>query len=105
MIKVIEELIGEFRDCFSRQAAFYWFLIIIMGFLVRFDHLGVTSFVRWLFLRPECYELILHFFRSTSWNLDCLLQYWVALAVNHYPLIKFNDRPLLIGDGTKVSKA
>jgi hypothetical protein len=104
MIKVIEKLIWEFRSCFSRQAAFYWFLIIIMGFIVRFDHLGVTSFVRWLFLRPECYELILHFFRSTAWNLDCLLQYWAAMAVNHYPLIKFNDRPLLIGDGTKVSK-
>ena len=73
MIPSIASILDDLRPCFSRQAAFEWFVIIIFGLIIRCDHLGITSIVRWLFLSPDCYDLILHFFRATSWQLDSLL--------------------------------
>lgn len=104
MLILLDKFLLGFRCCFSRNAAFGWFVIIIMGFVVRFDHQGVTSFIRWLFLDPQYYDPLLRFFRSSAWNIDCLLSHWAMMVVNLYPIIKFNGRPLLIGDGIKVCK-
>lgn len=104
MITIIESVLGEFRGCFSRKATFKWFVIIIVGLIIRCDHSGITSIVRWLFLHPDDYALLLHFFRATSWNLDVLLGQWARMAVNRYPLLTFAGRALLIGDGLKASK-
>jgi hypothetical protein len=79
-------------------------LIIVFGFIIRFDHLGASSFVRWLFLNPDCYELMLRFFRASSWNLGDLLSLWAKMSLDLFPAIKFNGRRLIIGDTTKVSK-
>ncbi len=104
MITDIESIILEFRQCFSRKAAFYWFVLIIFGFIVRCDHYGTTSFIRWLFLPPEAYDPMLRFFRASSWELATLLEHWQKIVINRYPVIKFEGRALLIGDGIKVSK-
>jgi hypothetical protein len=104
MITNIAPILDELRPCFSRQAAFEWFVIVIFGLLIRCDHLGITSIVRWLFLSPDCYDLILHFFRATSWQLDSLLAQWARVVFNHYPLIMIAGRALLLGDGIKVGK-
>ncbi|CAN2041120.1 hypothetical protein GMMP15_20021 [Candidatus Magnetomoraceae bacterium gMMP-15] len=104
MLKLIEPILLSFRPCFSREASFYWFLIIMLGFIVRFDHAGVTSFIRWLYLKPKHYDLMLRFFRTTSWKIESLLEHWVKIAVDLYPIVKFNGRSLLIGDGIKVCK-
>lgn len=104
MLNLLEKVLYQFRPCFSRQAAFFWFLIVMVGFLVRLDHQGVSSFVRWLFLDPACYDPLLHFFRTSSWSIGGLVSRWVTIALNHYPVIEFNDRILLVGDGIKVCK-
>ncbi|MBU1486970.1 hypothetical protein KKH56_02820 [bacterium] len=104
MVNIIQSIILELRPCFSRKAAFHWFIIIILAFIIRCDHEGVTSFIRWLFINPDSYDPMLRFFRATSWNLETLLGYWVKIAIDRYPLIMFNGRPLLIGDGIKISK-
>ena len=104
MIPSIASILDDLRPCFSRQAAFEWFVIIIFGLIIRCDHLGITSIVRWLFLSPDCYDLILHFFRATSWQLDSLLAQWAQVALHHYPLITFTGRALVLGDGIKVGK-
>jgi hypothetical protein len=104
MITSVASSLDDLRPCFSRQAAFEWFVIIIFGLLIRCDHLGITSIVRWLFLSPDCYDLILHFFRATSWQLDTLLAQWAQVALTHYPLITFAGRALVLGDGIKVGK-
>ena len=44
MINEIGRILVKFRPCFSRKAAFNWFVIV--GFIVRLDHYGVNSFVR-----------------------------------------------------------
>jgi hypothetical protein len=100
----VEPILLRFRPCFSRRSAFYWFSITLCGFIIRLDHLGASSFVRWLFLNPNCYELMLRFFRADSWNLKTLLSYWVGFCMESFPAVEFNGRRLLIGDTTKVGK-
>ncbi|WP_252361646.1 transposase [Paenibacillus terrae] len=39
----MNNLLQPFRSCFSRQATFEWFVVIVVGFMLRSDHLGVTS--------------------------------------------------------------
>jgi len=104
MLKLLDNIIIQFRCCFSRQAAFYWFVIVVMGFIVRFDHHGVSSFIRWLFIDPTYYETLMQFFRASSWNINRIQSQWALLVMNLFPLIKFNDRILLIGDGIKICK-
>lgn len=104
MIIAIESIVLKFRRCFSRKAAFHWFVLVIFGFIVRCDHHGATSFIRWLFLPAGVYDTMLRFFRATSWDLGMLLEHWVKIVINCYPVIKFEDRALLIGDGIKVPK-
>jgi hypothetical protein len=50
MEQTIFQFLAPFRPLFSRQASYTWFIVIIFGFLLRFDHHGVSSFVRWLHL-------------------------------------------------------
>ncbi len=72
MIKAIDAILSAFDDCFSREAAFKWFVVVIFGFIVRLDHHGVSSIIRWLGMDPLCYTSLLNFFRSTSWTLICI---------------------------------
>lgn len=97
-------ILGNFRGCFSREAAFNWFVIVIVGFCIRCDHEGLTSFIRWFALDPNYYYSLLHFFHASSWKLDSLLNEWTKWVITHYPVIEFNERPLLIGDGIKIAK-
>ncbi len=94
MFAHLEPILQDLRPCFSRQAAFEWFVIVIIGFLIRCDHTGITSIIRWLFLTPESYELILHFFRATSWQLEPLLSRWAQIAFKRYPRITIAGRSL-----------
>jgi hypothetical protein len=93
-----------FSPCFSRVAAFQWFVVIILGLIVRLDFHGVTSFVRWLALDPEHYETILCFFRASSWQLRKIQQCWVNVIQNRCPLLTINEHLLMVGDGIKVAK-
>ena len=104
MFKYADPILSEFSNCFSYRATYYWFVVIISGFIIRFDHNGVSSFVRYLFLEPKQYDLLLHFFRTESWSLTVLTGQWIRVALSHFPATEFNGRILLIGDGIKVSK-
>ena len=79
MFQRIEQLLKEFRSCFSRKAAFGWFVTVIVGFMLRSDRLGVTSAIRDLSLAPRCYEPLIHFFHSTAWEPDTIRQTWWKL--------------------------
>ncbi|RJX28539.1 MAG: hypothetical protein C4554_02255 [Dethiobacter sp.] len=72
-------MISSFAFCFSRVAAFHWFVISLLGIMVRLDQDGVTAFVRWLKPDPKCYTSILKFFQASSWNLPARL---AALAAS-----------------------
>jgi hypothetical protein len=100
----IFQLLASFRSLFSRKASFTWFIVIIFGFLLRFDHYGVSSFVRWLHLPASSYPLLIHFFNASSWSLCEVMITWIALCQEKFPLVSVNERLLIVGDGIKVSK-
>lgn len=104
MLKFIENLLSEFRSCFSRTKTFDWFLVVICALLVRYDSLGVTSFIRALSLNHGLYEAMLHFFRSSAYNTSNLKKRWHGIVWRNAPFIKIAGRPLILGDGCKVVK-
>jgi len=104
MLNFIEKLLSEFRSCFSRVRTYNWFLVIISALLVRYDSLGVTSFIRALSLEHHLYETMLHFFRSSACKTSGLKKCWHKTVWKNAPFIRIGNRPLLIGDGCKVVK-
>lgn len=62
MLNFIENVLYHFESCFSRKAAFRWFVTITIGLMLRSDKFGVTAIIRNLSLSPGCYDSILHFF-------------------------------------------
>lgn len=94
----------QFKPYFSRQTSFGWFVIILIGIMVRSDHLGVTSIVRELSLTSAAYNSMIHFFRAKSWYIEQLRQAWINIVKNCPFLIKEDNRNIIIGDGVKAAK-
>ena len=94
------------RCACARERTFMWMLVILAGFCVRDDLLGVTSFVRSLGLQAMCYDRMLDFFHSPALDLKVLTKTWAELVVNMHPgLLRCNGRMVLVGDGIKVAKS
>ena len=104
MLKFIEEILLPFRECFSRKAAFCWFLLIVTGFMLRGDHLGVTSVIRDLSLDPACYESLIHFFHSDAWEPSGIRRKWYEILARNAPCWKVNGKTVFAGDGVKQYK-
>lgn len=104
MISEISRIMVNFRTCFSRTAAYHWFVMVIMGLIVRVDHHGVTSMIRWLAIKPSLYTSLLSFFRTSSWQVKKIQEKWWEIVMGHSTLLTIEDRYLLAGDGIKVSK-
>lgn len=104
MISFLETVLSEFRSCFSRKAAYRWFVVVILGLLTRMDKLGVTSFIRALSINGQHYECMLHFFRSSAYTLDGLKTKWYSILKSSDCLLHFEGRIFLAGDGTKTAK-
>jgi len=103
MMKFVNDVLIGFRSCFSRKAAFEWFVVIVIGLLVRTDHLGVTSIIRGLLLSVD-YVCLIGFFRSSAWTLPSLTAKWCETVKQHAPLVKCGDAVIIVGDGVKQSK-
>lgn len=97
-------ILGELRPAFSRLQTFLWFATAVVGFCTRGDLAGVTSFIRGLGLRQECYDRLLDFFHSPGIDLDYLTRLWTALVIRVFPLVKTNGRLVLVADGIKNPK-
>ncbi|THF72390.1 transposase [Cohnella fermenti] len=104
MLPYLDKIMQEFRSCFSKQAAFHWFVIVVLGLMLRSDALGVSSIVRDLALHPRSYETLIHFFRSSAWTLDALRVTWLRVVRKTAPLMTVHDRVVLVGDGMKQAK-
>lgn len=102
---LLESVLRGFRGCFGRTAAWVWFVLLVLGFMVRSDQLGMTSVIRDLALAPHVYETMMHFFRATSWNLELLRACWRTI-ISRLALIREeeSDRCVLVGDGVKQPK-
>jgi len=81
-------------------------LVVLAGFCVREDLLGVTSMVRALGLEAAYYDRLLDFFHSPALDVEKLSRVWAALVTRLHPgLLRCNGRLVLLGDGLKVGKA
>jgi len=94
----------QFRPCFSREAAFLWFLIVVAGLMTRSDHLGVSSIIRELLIDPNKYTSLIHFFHSTAWTLKKLQDKWIDIIKNSGYLFRLEGLLVLIGDGVQQAK-
>ncbi len=104
MFQYLDTVFDTFRPYFARRATVTWFVVVLMGFYLCGDHEGLTSIIRWLALRPSCYACLTHFFYATSWSLDTLMPIWMNWVQTMCPVLSFQGRPLLIGDGIKIAK-
>jgi hypothetical protein len=104
MYKLIETILTQFRSCFKRESTFASFVIIVIGMLLRRDFRGVSSIVSTLRLKPQCYDNLIHFFRSKAFDLSGLMKKWVEIVAQTAPLLKVADRLVIIGDNIKIVK-
>ena len=93
-----------FREAFPRGATFHWFVVAIFGFIIRLDHHGVSSNIRWLGVRPDLYETFLAFFRSGAVKLGTILRHWQLVVANHSAVRTSSGALILVGDGVKTAK-
>ncbi|WP_235886251.1 transposase [Paenibacillus cymbidii] len=100
----LDSLPDAFRSCFSRAAVYEWIVVIVVGLMVRSDHLGATSIVRELALNLRHYETMLHFFRSAAWSLESLQLSWYKAVNRNAPIVRYLGCVLLVSDGMKKSK-
>lgn len=104
MWKLTNQILTNFRQCFTRKATFNCFVIIVIGLMIRTDTLGITSIIRDLNLLPNTYNSLLHFFRSDAWMLEKLNHQWMKCVKNIAPIYHENEFTILVGDGVKQSK-
>ena len=99
------ELASQLRGACARTRSFLWMIVCLAGMTIRTDLLGVTSIVRALGLLPQCYDRILDFLHSPAMNLDTVTRLWRGLVFKQSGILRFNGRPVLVGDGIKVAKS
>jgi len=97
-------LVAPLVDACKRRRTRLWFLTVLIAFTIRKDTTGVTSFIRALGLKACFYDRILDFFNSASLGLEQLTNFWVTLVFNRFPLVRMNNRPLVVADGLKRPK-
>jgi len=96
--------VRELRGACSRNRTFLWMCLVLVGFSIRTELFGVTSFVRSCFLRPEKYRRLLHLFHTTSLKLEKLSDLWCRLAGKLFAPVLWQGYRIFIADGLKVPK-
>ena len=104
MFQLINSILLEFRDCFKRTKTWRWFVILSLGFMIRYDHRGITSIIAAMRLKPRLYHTMLHFFRSTAYKVETLYDKWIKTAAKNGAIIRVANRVVTLGDHIKVSK-
>lgn len=104
MFRLINDILTEFKPCFNRERTWNWFICVVMAFMIRPDHRGVTSVISSLGLLPRFYEQILHFFRSEAYKTTLIYQTWIQVAQKHLRFEKESGYVVLAGDPIKVAK-
>jgi len=104
MLEELKSFLLFMRPAFSRRATHCWFVVLFVGFILRTDNFGVSSIVRVLFLPPESYTCLLHFFHSSAWDIETTMAIWWQWLVKKNIAHRINNRLVLIGDHTKTPK-
>ena len=99
-------LVNPFKAACTRKITFYWLIIVLIGFTIKFDFLGVTSLARGAGIASMHYTSMLHFFTSTAINLKMLQSLWIETVFSKFgsSIVHINGRCILAGDGIKIGK-
>jgi len=96
----------KLRKACSRERTFYWLLVALIGFSIRDDLLGVSSFIRCIGLHGCYYDRILDFFHSPALNVLELSRIWTAAVFEFHPgIVRCGGMPVLVCDGLKIGKS
>jgi len=104
MFQLINSILHQFRDCFKRGKTWRWFVVLVLGFMLRGNHRGVTSSVSSMRLKPGLYHTILHFFRSEAYTTKELYSKWMEIAIKNEGIERVSGRVVLLGDHSNESK-
>ena len=107
MIEIWQTQLGHFRGAFSRETTFFWFGIIIIGFVAVSDTLGgVSPLVRGLNLATPAYYSMLNFFQSSAVNLQRLQMLMLSWIWKNFEkvIVQINGHPLYCLDAKKIAK-
>ena len=97
--------VQEFQPACSRFRTFMYLVLVLVGFSIRPECLGVTSFIRAIFLDPALYKGFLYFFNySNGLDLKYLTRIWCQLAHTLFPVVLVKDYMVYIVDGLKYPK-
>ena len=85
------DLVKNFKSACGRTRTFHWLVVILIGFSVKSDFLGVTSLARGVGLLPNYYTCMLNFFNSFAVDVDKLLSVWINVVFERFTgLVKLN---------------
>jgi hypothetical protein len=98
------QCVHALRQACSRTRTFMWMTLVLIGFSIRSELLGVTSFVRACFINPEKYRNFLHLFHTTGLNLEGLTAAWIRLVLSRFTPVTCGEYAVLIADGLKIPK-
>ena len=102
--RTIWKLLSELRPAFSRNQAFLWFVLALIGMLVCEQYIGVTSIVRAVGLAGIHYCRLLGLFHSSAVDRPRLVVLWTKLVLKLGFAYRLNGRLVLVGDGIKAPK-
>lgn len=99
-------LVNPFKGACSRKKTFFWLVIVLIGFTIKFDSLGVTSLARGAGIASTYYTSMLNFFNSTAINLEILQSIWIQIVFTKFnsSIVRINGRCIIAGDGIKIGK-
>ena len=104
LCSVLIQVFFELRPAFSRLRTAQWAALVVLGFCIRRETAGVTSFVRAFGLKPKCYQALLDSFSSSAVKLDTLNQIWLKLCLKIFTPVTVQGRMVLACDGIKAPK-
>ena len=97
--------VQDFQAACSRPRTYLYLVLVLVGFSIRPECAGVTSFIRAVFLDPRLYPGLLHFFNSsTGLDLSSLTQIWCGLVHRMFPVLQVGAYDVYVADGLKVAK-
>lgn len=104
LCSILIQVFFELRPAFSRLRTAQWAALVVLGFCIRRDLAGVTSFVRAFALKPSCYQSLLDSFSSRAVNLEALNQLWLKLCLRLFKPVSVQGRIVLACDGIKAPR-
>ena len=91
-------------SCFLSSPTYVWFIVAVLGIMVRSDEYGIASCIRSVGIDGKHYGAFDHFFHSLSWEIAPLRKCWHSIVSKYASLQKTDDRINLLIDHTKKSK-